>query len=96
MTAEEAESASVSPDLRQRYADTLIDHLSRTADIRPHSGELAFMPEVTNSELTRITDAVMAVRDHELEELRAELEELRRRAGQAQAEPRRLGPRHHY
>lgn len=78
--AEEAESASASPDLRQRCADALIDHLSRTADIRPHSGdsgELAFMPEVTNSELTRIADAVMAVRDTELEQARAERDRYR-------------------
>jgi len=48
--------------LRDRIAWALLDHLSRTADIRPGSdGALAFMPEVTDDERMRIADAVLAV-----------------------------------
>ncbi|MGW0495072.1 hypothetical protein ACWD0Z_06415 [Streptomyces sp. NPDC003007] len=48
--------------LRDRIAEALLDHLSRTADIRTgRNGELAFMPEVTEAERTRIADAVLAV-----------------------------------
>jgi hypothetical protein len=48
-------------DLRQRIAEALLDHLSRTADIRPTaSGELAFMPEVTDTERLRLAAAVLA------------------------------------
>ncbi|MFE7233890.1 hypothetical protein ACFVAF_25135 [Streptomyces sp. NPDC057596] len=57
-------AVSASPPLRDRIAAALLDHLSRTADIRPgQSGELAFMPEVTDSERLRIADAVVAVID---------------------------------
>lgn len=49
--------------LRDRIAEALLDHLSRTADIRTSSsgGELAFMPEVTDAERMRMADAVLAV-----------------------------------
>lgn len=47
---------------RDRIAEALLDHLSRTAAIRPSKdGALAFMPEVTDAERWRITDAVLAV-----------------------------------
>src|SRR5690554_1942626 len=48
--------------LRDRIAEALLDHLSRTADIRTSSsgGELAFMPEVTDAERMRMADAVLA------------------------------------
>jgi hypothetical protein len=47
--------------LRDRIAEALLDHLSRTADIRPgRDGEPAFMPEVTDPERTRIADVVLA------------------------------------
>ncbi|MET8113829.1 hypothetical protein [Streptomyces prasinus] len=50
--------------LRGRIAEALLDHLSRTADIRPgRSGELAFMLEVTDQERLRIADAVLTVLD---------------------------------
>src|SRR5690606_37911800 len=50
--------------LRDRIAEALLDHLSRTADIRTSSsgGELAFMPEVTDAERVRMADAVLAGR----------------------------------
>ncbi|MER7971039.1 hypothetical protein ABTX35_18930 [Streptomyces sp. NPDC096080] len=48
--------------LRDRIAEALLDHLSRTADIRPgQAGALAFMPEVTDEERMRLADAVLAV-----------------------------------
>ena len=48
--------------LRDRIAEALLDHLSRTADIRrDEDGVLAFMPEVTDPERMRIADAVLAV-----------------------------------
>lgn len=48
--------------LRASVAEALLDHLSRTADIRPgRDGALAFMPEVTDAERLRIADAVLAV-----------------------------------
>ncbi|MDX3637792.1 hypothetical protein PV728_47990 [Streptomyces europaeiscabiei] len=48
--------------LRERVAEALLDHLSRTADIRPgRDGDLAFMPEVTDAERMRLADAVLAV-----------------------------------
>ncbi|KJK40250.1 hypothetical protein UK15_07830 [Streptomyces variegatus] len=48
--------------LRDRIAEALLDHLSRTADIRTgRNGDLAFMPEVTDAERMRIADAVLAV-----------------------------------
>lgn len=62
-----AASAVVAPptdraDLRERIAQALLDHLSRTADIRPSkTGDLAFMPEITDPERLRIADAVLAV-----------------------------------
>lgn len=62
-----AASAVVSPPtdraaLRDRIADALLDHLSRTADIRPSkTGDLAFMPEITDPERQRLADAVLAV-----------------------------------
>lgn len=64
-----APSAAVSPPpatdraaLREQVAEALLDHLSRTADIRPgRNSDLAFMPEVTDGERMRITDAVLAV-----------------------------------
>ncbi len=62
-----AVSAAVAPPtgraaLHQRIAEALLDHLSRTADIRTSSsGELAFMPEVTDAEQRRMVDAVLAV-----------------------------------
>ncbi|MGW5636478.1 hypothetical protein, partial [Streptomyces sp. NPDC003832] len=63
--------------LRDRIAEALLDHLSRTADIRPsRDGEMAFMPEVTDEERLRIADAVMAVADAEQAELRAEVGRL--------------------
>jgi hypothetical protein len=47
--------------LRDRIADALLDHLSRTADVRPgKDGELAFMPEVTDPERMRIADVVLS------------------------------------
>jgi hypothetical protein len=49
-------------DLRDRIAEGLLDHLSRTADIRPSkAGPLAFMPEVTDEERMRLADAVLSV-----------------------------------
>ncbi|MFB6776532.1 hypothetical protein ACFCX0_03665 [Streptomyces sp. NPDC056352] len=58
-------------DLRDRVAEALLDHLSRTADIRPGpGGALAFMPEITDAERLRIADAVLAVRDREMERLK--------------------------
>jgi hypothetical protein len=48
--------------LRDRIAEGLLDHLSRTADIRRgDDGELAFMPVVTETERMRLADAVLAV-----------------------------------
>lgn len=48
--------------LRELVAEALLDHLSRTADIRPgRDGDLAFMPEVTDAERLRLADAVLAV-----------------------------------
>jgi hypothetical protein len=48
--------------LRDRIAEALLDHLSRTADIRRDTeGELAFMPVVTDPERLRIADAVLKV-----------------------------------
>lgn len=48
--------------LRERIAEALEHHLSRTADIRPgRSGALAFMPEVTDEERLRMADAVLSV-----------------------------------
>lgn len=48
-----------SSPLRDLIADVLLDHLSRTADVRPcRSGGLAFMPEVTDAERMRIADKV--------------------------------------
>lgn len=48
--------------LRDRIAEGLLDHLSRTADIRRgDDGELAFMPVVTDAERMRLADAVLAV-----------------------------------
>lgn len=48
--------------LRDRIAEALLDHLSRTADIRRDTeGELAFMPVVTDDERMRLTDAVLSV-----------------------------------
>jgi hypothetical protein len=47
--------------LRDRIAEALLDHLSRTADIRPgRDGEPAFMPEVTDLERARIAEVVLA------------------------------------
>ncbi|WP_461707338.1 hypothetical protein [Streptomyces prasinus] len=55
---------AASSPLRDQIAEALLDHLSRTADIRPgRSGELAFMPEVTDAERLRIADAVLTVLD---------------------------------
>ncbi|MFF9215586.1 hypothetical protein [Streptomyces viridosporus] len=48
--------------LRDRIAEALLDYLSRTADIRPgRTGELAFMPEVTDAERLGMAAAVLAV-----------------------------------
>lgn len=48
--------------LRERIAEALLDHLSRTADIRPgRTGELAFMPEITDAERMRIAEHLAAV-----------------------------------
>lgn len=48
--------------LRERIAEALLDHLSRTADIRKgRTGELAFMPEVTDAERTRIAEHLATV-----------------------------------
>jgi hypothetical protein len=48
--------------LRDRIAEALLDYLSRTADIRTgRTGDLAFMPEITDAEQLRIADAVLAV-----------------------------------
>ncbi|MCI3240261.1 hypothetical protein [Streptomyces spinosisporus] len=48
--------------LRDQIDKALHDHLARTADIRPtQSGEMAFMPEVTDAERLRMADAVLAV-----------------------------------
>jgi hypothetical protein len=56
--ATEATEPATSP-LREQIAEALLDHLSRTADIRrSEDGELAFMPVVTEDERMRITDAV--------------------------------------
>lgn len=66
---------------RDRYAEALLDHLSRTADIRPcKDDQLAFMPEVTDTERMRIADAVVAVADTELAELREKLRKAERAA----------------
>lgn len=48
--------------VRDRVAEALHAHLARTADIRlTRGGEYAFMPEITDPERMRITDAVLAV-----------------------------------
>jgi hypothetical protein len=53
---------AVRDGLRDRIAEALLDYLSRTADIRTgRTGELAFMPEITDAEQLRIADAVLAV-----------------------------------
>lgn len=54
---------------RDRIADALLNHLSRTADIgRARDGQKAFMPEITDAERYRIADAVLAAdRDHDTE-----------------------------
>lgn len=47
--------------LRDRIAAALLDHLSRTADIRTgRGGALAFMPEVTDAERLRMAEALSA------------------------------------
>lgn len=46
--------------LRSHIADALLDHLSRTADVRQNTeGELAFMPVVTDDERMRLADVVL-------------------------------------
>lgn len=58
MTAAPADRAA----LRERIAEALLDHLSRTADIGPgRNDQLAFMPEIDDPERLRIADAVLAV-----------------------------------
>ena len=48
--------------LRDRIAEALHHHLARTADIRmTKDGEYAFVPEITDPERMRITDAVLSV-----------------------------------
>ncbi|MFG6296954.1 hypothetical protein, partial [Streptomyces rochei] len=65
--AEPAAAAPLPPadqttPLRDRIAEALLDHLSRTADIRTgRNGDLAFMPEITDVERMHLADAVLAV-----------------------------------
>ena len=102
-----AVSAAVAPPaqaaLRQRIAEALLDHLSRTADIRPgRDGEQAFMPEVTDAERMRMAAAVLAVLPEptdraewdalcrETDRLRKAWGEMRDRAERIEAEVERL------
>ncbi|MGW9397288.1 hypothetical protein [Streptomyces sp. NPDC055642] len=102
-----AVSAAVAPpaqaELRQRIAEALLDHLSRTADIRPgRDGEQAFMPEVTDAERMRMAAAVLAVLPEptdraewdalcrETDRLRKAWGEMRDRAERIEAEVERL------
>lgn len=100
-----AVSAAVAPpaqaELRQRIAEALLDHLSRTADIRPgRDGEQAFMPEVTDAERMRMADAVLAVLPEPADraavsrEAEAELYVLLRKAGEPRDEAQALIDRH--
>ncbi|NUO42381.1 MAG: hypothetical protein HOV82_10115 [Streptomyces sp.] len=89
--------------LRDRIAEALLDHLARTADIRTgRNGELAFMPEVTDTERLRMADAIAAglpapVDRAELDSLGREADRLRKawvgmrdRAERIEAEVERL------